>query len=97
MGRVEYGLARGQDRVRLPEVDYGRRQQAQAPVVMLVVLPMNELAAEVQGVLEAGEAVGELRPVLQRLELALREGIKGLSSETCGWLWDLVIPNVARS
>jgi hypothetical protein len=56
-------------------MDHRWRQQAQAPVVVLVVLPVEEPFAELQAVLEAGEAVGELRPVLQRLELALREGV----------------------
>jgi len=44
-------------------------------MVMLVVLPMKELAAEVQALLVAGESVGELRLVLQRLELAFRKRV----------------------
>ena len=48
---------------------------AQAAVVVLVVPPVDELAAKLQAVCDVGETVGELRPVLQHLELALRERI----------------------
>ena len=72
VGCREYGLPGCQHGVGLAEVDHRRRQQPQPPVVMLEVLPVDERAAEVQSVLEAAKAVGELRPVLQRLELALR-------------------------
>jgi|COG998Drversion2_1049125.scaffolds.fasta_scaffold943365_1 hypothetical protein len=59
MGRVEHGLPRGQYGLGLPGVDHRRRQQAQPPVVMFVVLPVEELAARVQGVLEASKTVGD--------------------------------------
>jgi len=42
---------------------------------MLVVLPVEELAAELQGLFVAGEAVGEVGAVLERLELALGERV----------------------
>ena len=44
-------------------------------MMMLVVLPSKELPAEFQGVLVAHEAFRERWPVLQGLELALREGV----------------------
>ena len=75
MGRAEHRLSGGLHHVGVALVDRGRGQQAQAPVVMLVVLPMKELRAEVQAVFVAGEAVRELGPVLQCLELALRERV----------------------
>ena len=63
MGRIgpgEHGLPGCEHHVGLTVMDRGRGQQAQTPVVMLVVLPVEELAAEVQAVLDAGEAVGKL-------------------------------------
>jgi hypothetical protein len=36
---------------------------------MLVVLPVDELAAELQSVVDAGETVGELRSILQSLRM----------------------------
>ena len=77
MGRGKHGLPCGQHHVGLPVVDHGQRQQAQAPVVMRVVLRMEELAADVQAVLDAGEASGEVWPILQRLELALQQRLGG--------------------
>ncbi len=59
VGRGEHHLPGSQHRVRLAVVDRGGGQQAQAPVVMLVVLPVEELAARVQGVLEASKTVGD--------------------------------------
>ena len=55
VSRSQHRLPGGQDRVGLAKVDRGRCQQAQAPVVMLVVLPVDELAAELQSVVDAGE------------------------------------------
>jgi hypothetical protein len=63
-------------------------------MAVLAVVPAEELLAERPGVLERAEPVGEARPVLQGLELAL--GI-GLSLETCGREWGLVIPRSASS
>jgi len=51
------------------------RQQAEARVVVFGVVPGEEGAAEGACVLDAAEAVGKLRPVLERLELALGEGV----------------------
>ena len=61
---------------------------------MVVVVPREELAAEIQGVFETAEAVGEFRPVLQRLELALGERVVVRDGRR---LWDLLNPRVARS
>jgi len=43
--------------------------------MMLVVLPVDKITAEAQTIFDAGEAVGELRPVLERRELALGERV----------------------
>ena len=75
IGRGEHRLPGSQYRGGLTVMDHRWRQQTQAPVVVLVVLPLDELAAELQAVFDAGETVGELRLVLHRLELALRERI----------------------
>jgi hypothetical protein len=45
-------------------VDDCRRQQPNAPVAMLLVVPVEEPAAEVEAVVIAGEPVREARPVL---------------------------------
>ena len=42
---------------------------------MLEVVPGKKRAAESAGVLDAAEAVGEVRPVLERLELRFRERV----------------------
>ena len=72
MGYVEHGLASGKHCFSLAMMHRRGRQQAEAPVMVLVVLPLKELRAEVLGVFETVEAIGELRPVLERLKLTLR-------------------------
>ena len=42
-----------------------------SPVAVLLVVPVEEPAAEVEAVVIAGESVWEVRPVLEGLELAL--------------------------
>ena len=54
-----------------PVVHVVRREQAEPDVVVLGVVPGEEVAAEAARVLERAEAVGEVGPVLQRLELRL--------------------------
>jgi len=44
-------------------------------MVVLVVVPGEEPLAEEAPLLDRAEAAGELRAVLQRLELSLREGV----------------------
>ena len=56
-------------------MDHCWGQQAKTPVMMLVVLPVDELATKLQAMFHAGETVGELRLILHRLELALRERV----------------------
>jgi hypothetical protein len=66
-------------------MDHGRRQQAKAPVMVLVVLPVKKLAAKIQSVLDAAEPVGELRLILHRFELALRKRIASRRGRQFGW------------
>jgi len=43
-------------------------------VVVLIVVPAEEIAAEATSLQEAAGALGEVGPVLQRLEVRLAEG-----------------------
>jgi hypothetical protein len=67
-------------------------QQADAGVPVLGVVPAEEVPAEGPGLLDRGEAVREVGPVLEGLELGLGER---LSFETCGREWVLVTPRSA--
>ena len=75
VGRVERGLALGQDLRRLTEVHAGRSEQLEPAVEMLVVVPREELPAEVAGVVVGVEAVGEVGMVFEGFELAFRERV----------------------
>ena len=62
-----------------------KRRLADAGVAVLVVVPAEEPAAEGAGVLDGAEAVGEVGPVLEGLELALGERVVVASSAAgCG-------------
>lgn len=50
-------------------------QEADSAVVVLVVVPVEELLRPGAGVLDALEAPGVVRPVLQCLEISFDEGI----------------------
>jgi hypothetical protein len=52
-----------------------RRDQADAGVIMLVVVPGKEATAKTQTIVVAAEAIGKLGSVLHGLELAFRKGI----------------------
>ncbi len=69
VGGVEDALSGGMESCRLAVVDGCRGHQADPGVVVLVVVPVEELAAEHSGVLDLVEMVGELGPVLERLEV----------------------------
>jgi len=49
-----------------------RGEQGDAAVMMLAVVPSEELPAKGACVLDGAEAVGELGPILEGFELALR-------------------------
>jgi len=76
-GRVELG--------RLAVVDGGGGHQPDPGVAVLVVVPVKEHAAVPAGVLDIVEALGELGPVLQRLEVRLAVGVVagGVRARVC--------------
>ena len=53
----------------LTVVDHGRRHEAKARVVVLMVVPLKEGLAETAGILDGAEAIRETRPVFQGTEL----------------------------
>jgi hypothetical protein len=68
---VERCLAGGVDCVGLPEVDLVGRHQADACVMMVLVIPSKKTAAERAGLVDSLESFGELRLVFQGLEVGL--------------------------
>ena len=64
-------LAIREDLRGLAVMDRGGCQHADPRVVVLLVVPPEEALAEAASVFLAAEATGKLRPVLERLELAL--------------------------
>ena len=75
VGSIEGFLALGVDLVGLSVVDLVRRHQADAVMVVIAIVPIEEGAAESLGVLDGAEAPGKLRLVFAGLEEALGEGI----------------------
>ena len=58
-----------------PVVHIVRREQPEPDVMMLGVVPREEVAAEAAAVFERAETVREVGPILQGLELRLGEWI----------------------
>jgi hypothetical protein len=56
-------------------VNVGGGVQAEAAVAVLVVVPAEEVLAVRPGGLDRVEVAGEVRPVLEGLELAFRERV----------------------
>ena len=77
-GAVESGLTGGMDGIGLSVVDLVWGHQAQAGVVVVLVIPGEERPAERLGILDASEAAGEFRLILERLEV-------GLPRTGCRW------------
>jgi hypothetical protein len=94
MSGGQHGGPRLEDCRGLASVHDGRCQQPYSRVAVLLVVPAAEAAAEVEAVVVAGEAVWEVGPVLQRLELTLGEGVVVTDM---GSAVDLVTPSVASS
>ena len=67
---VQDHLAMGQDVSGLAMVNHGRRHQAKARVVMLVVVPLEEGLAEATSVFDGTEAVRETGAIFKGAELA---------------------------
>ena len=63
------------DGIRLAVVDLVRGHEADPGVMMILVVPVEELAAEGLGILDAAEPAGKARLVLQGFEVALGERV----------------------
>ena len=72
---VQYDLPGSENLLRLTVVDDRRCQQGNAPVVVLVIVPVEELLAETVTVFLGAESIRKVRPVLEGLELAFRKRI----------------------
>ena len=75
VGEVERDLADGRDDGHAPEEDIGGREEREARVVMVVVVPAEEVLQPPSSVELAIQAPGVIRLVLHRLELGLAEGV----------------------
>ena len=75
VGRLQDFLASLDDLGRFPVVQRRRRQQADAGVIMLVVVPLEEPTTEAKRVFVPTETIGELGPVLHCLELTFGKRI----------------------
>ena len=71
-GGGQGGLAGGVDLAGFSEMDLVGRHQAEAGMVMVLVVPAKEGAKKGDGVFDATEAFWKLRLVFQCLELAFR-------------------------
>ena len=72
---VEHAGAGGVQLLGVAVVDGGWGHQPDPGVAVVVVVPVEELAAVRAGVLDVVEPRGELGPVLQGLEVRLRVGV----------------------
>ena len=74
-GSIQGVPALGEDGRDLAPMDLGGRAEADAAVVVLLVVPVEEAAQEAQAVLVRAEAIGKFRAVLQGLELRFGERV----------------------
>jgi hypothetical protein len=74
-GVVERDLAGCMDFIGLSIMNLIRRHQAEADMVMRLIIPHEEHAAELPGVLDTAETTREGWLVLQSLEVAFRERV----------------------
>jgi len=77
---IERELASSVDGIGLAVVYLVRSHQTDAAMVVILVVPIEETAAETSGVLDAAEALGQLRLVLECFEVAFRVCPKSLST-----------------
>jgi hypothetical protein len=52
-------------------MDIGWGQKAEAGMIMPVIIPLKERVAKSPSIFQRTEAFGEIRPILERLELGL--------------------------
>jgi len=74
-GDVKNCLTCGVDGIGLAVMHLVRCHQADACVVMVLVVPVEEAAAEAPGVLDAAEALGKVRLIFEGFEVAFGEGV----------------------
>ena len=72
---IERDLPGGVNGVDLAVMHLVRGHQADPGMVMVLVVPIEEAAAEASGVLDAAEALGEARLILQGFEVAFGERV----------------------
>lgn len=89
---IQYGSALLYGGGRETIVNRGRGKQAEPGMAVLVVVAGEKLPGKGACVRERSKAFRDTGSVFQRSEVAFRIG---LSSETCGRLWVLVIPGSA--
>ena len=75
----------GEDRGRAAVMHVGRREIAQAAVMVGVVVPREQVVRDGAGVFEGAEAIGKLRPVFERAELGFGKRIVIAHARPCGW------------
>lgn len=66
---IQDDLTMGQDVSGLTVVDHGGGHQAQAGMVVLMVVPLKEGLAKTAGVFDGAEAIRKTRPVFKGAEL----------------------------
>jgi hypothetical protein len=89
---VEGDLPRGVNGVDLAMVRLVRGHEADPGMVMVLVVPVEELPAETSGVLDAAEAPWEARLIFQGFEMAFGERVV---VDVCGRLCERVTPRSA--
>ena len=72
---VERDLAGGVNGIGLAVMHLVRSHEADPGMVMVPIVPVEELAAETPGILDAAEAFGEARLIFQGLEVAFGERV----------------------
>ena len=73
IGRREHGRPRGNALLCQAVMHIGRRQEAESRMMVLGVVPGEEEVAVSPGILDRAEPLREGRPILQRLEIKVRE------------------------
>ena len=75
VGSIENGLSVPEEFFRVAVVNGRGSHQLEAGVVMLVVVPREELLAEAAGLFEGTETIRKAGAVLQRFEVSFRVGV----------------------
>jgi hypothetical protein len=97
---VKGDLAGGVNGVDLAVMHLIRGHETDPGVVMVLIVPIEEAAAETSGVFDAAETFWEFGLVFQGFEVAFGEGIvprlrRGRLLDVCGRLCDRVTPRSA--